>query len=255
MTGQSNNTNDNDFLKQTNATLLQGFDLPTRWLRSEKISRMALIDTGVSAQNPYFSQKALEMIGDRTDWAWHGTAVAGMIAMSVTRPIVLHSYNAVQNGRVQSETVLQLIEAALQDGAQLINVAMNALLDLRTPRGLKLWQQWEHVVSLTQQAGAQLIVSVGNNGLDLDQIASLKLCPAMLPGVLTVGTAETLYANQGKAVDITAPGGTDQLPLITTRSLDYAEYAPSSIRGLPPIFMRSYGTSLAAGLVTGLLLS
>jgi len=94
--------------------------------------------------------------------------------------------------------------------------------------------------------------------MNLDSIFPYRLLPAMLDGVITVGSIEktemTRYSNYGRCVNTFAPGGSRVHPLLTTRSMNSEiDYEDVWIRSLPTEFMRMYGTSLSTGIVTGLI--
>ena len=124
--------------------------------------------------------------------------------------------------------VIQGIDDAIAQHADVINLSLGTLVDLDTGEGAGLKAAFDRVTYAANQAGAVVIASAGNDGLDLSNPRYVEL-PAQARGVLAVvastnpACAENLapgaqcapgpitlpyYSNYGAPLDaIAAPGG------------------------------------------------
>lgn len=124
--------------------------------------------------------------------------------------------------------VIQGIQDAIAEHAGVINLSLGTLVDLDTGEGAGLKAAFDRVTYAATQAGAVVIASAGNDGLDLDNPRYIEL-PAQARGVLAIAAstnpacAENLtpgatcapgtvtlpyYSNYGAALNaIAAPGG------------------------------------------------
>lgn len=124
--------------------------------------------------------------------------------------------------------VIQGIEDALAEHADIINLSLGTLVDLESGEGAGLEATFDRVTYAATQAGAVVIASAGNDGLSLANPRYIEL-PAQARGVLAVvastnpACAEELavgaacaagpitlpyYSNYGAPLDaIAAPGG------------------------------------------------
>lgn len=124
--------------------------------------------------------------------------------------------------------VIQGVQDAIAQHADIINLSLGTLVDLDTGEGAGLEAAFDQVTYAAEQAGAVVIASAGNDGLDLANPRYIEL-PAQARGVLAVvastnpGCAENLmpgaactpgaetlpyYSNYGAPLDaIAAPGG------------------------------------------------
>ncbi|WP_288531527.1 S8/S53 family peptidase [uncultured Secundilactobacillus sp.] len=247
-----------DALDKYNHTLLEEFCRTFEVSTINPIKRIAVIDTGVDRMNPYFISKKICFAGASSDSAWHGTSIVGMVGMSLDENFSVEVFDAFDDYRVDACKVIELARTAILSGNQLILIAMNGLIDTRTLQGRDIHRRWESVERLAEQRGVKIVVSAGNNGINLNKIGQFELLPAMLDSVLTVGagTAKSpeRYSNRGGSINLYAPGGSQKAPLVTTRNRLFAgQYSDEMVLRMPNQYIRMFGTSLSAGIVAGLI--
>jgi hypothetical protein len=169
--------------------------------------RIAVLDTGVTSNRAFSSSiSALNLVGlpaDLADQNGHGTAVASMIIgqSSLTPGVapgaeILSIRIANDLGQSNSFLLAQGIIAAVDGGAQLINISMGSLGDSGLVRS---------AIEYAHAAGAMIIAAAGNNGLDRVSY------PAANHGVIAVGAVDALgnhldFSNTGSEIAISAPG-------------------------------------------------
>jgi subtilisin family serine protease len=124
--------------------------------------------------------------------------------------------------------VIQGIQDAINQHADVINLSLGTIVDLETGEGAGLLAAFDRITYAANQAGAVLVASAGNDGVNLDNPRYIEL-PAQSRGVLAVvastnpACAEDLipgaacapgpitlpyYSNFGAPLDaIAAPGG------------------------------------------------
>lgn len=187
---------------------------------------VAVVDTGVDTQHPDLkgvvsSGPSLTGTG-AGDPNGHGTNVAGIIgaragdgegisgAAAGARILSIRVLGADMQGTTR--LVADGIDAAVAAGAQVINLslgpgpALARTLDLTDP-----------VVPAMQRAVKDGVVIVAAAGND-----AMPLCaqPLVVTGILCVGAVNrqlgpTSYTNYGLRVDVVAPGGDDQDPIVS----------------------------------------
>ncbi|MEO5917268.1 MAG: S8 family serine peptidase [Luteolibacter sp.] len=169
--------------------------------------RIAILDTGVTSSRAFSSSiSAINMVDLPYDLAaqnGHGTAVASMIiGQSSLTPGVAPGSNIlsirIANDFGQSDSFLlaQGIVAAVDGGAQLINISMGSFGDSGLVRD---------AIEYARAAGALIIAAAGNNGTD--QVTY----PAANSGVIAVGAVDALgnhldFSNTGSQISLSAPG-------------------------------------------------
>ncbi|RYD17131.1 MAG: hypothetical protein EOP88_28195, partial [Verrucomicrobiaceae bacterium] len=141
--------------------------------------------------------------GDLSAQHGHGTAVASMIigANSLTPGVApgaeLFSVRIANDlGQSDSFLLAQGIVAAVDSGAQLINISMASPGDSALVR---------NAIEYARAAGSLIIAAAGNNGLDRVSY------PAANAGVIAVGAVDALgnhldFSNSGQQLAISAPG-------------------------------------------------
>lgn len=169
--------------------------------------RIAVLDTGV-ASHPAFSSllswlNLVDMPGDPTAQNGHGTAVASVIigndrlTPGVAPGSEIFSIRIANDlGQSDSFLLAQGIIAAVDGGAQLINISMGSFGDSSLVRS---------AIEYARAAGALIIAASGNNGLDR------VTYPAANPGVIAVGSVDALgnhldFSNTGSQLALSAPG-------------------------------------------------
>lgn len=169
--------------------------------------RIAVLDTGVTANRAFSSAiSSINLVGlpaDLSTQNGHGTGVASMIiGQSSLTPGVAPGADIVSiriaNDLGQSDSYLlaQGIVAAVDGGAQLINISLGSLGDSALVR---------NAIEYARAAGSLIIAAAGNNGLDRVSY------PAANNGVIAVGAVDALgdhldFSNTGSQIAISAPG-------------------------------------------------
>ena len=168
--------------------------------------RIAILDTGVALHSSFIGRiLTMDLIGSSSDPTvlnGHGTAVAStLISSSALTPGVVPGAEilsiriANDNGVSNSWLLAQGIIAAVDGGAQLINISMGSSGDSALVRS---------AIQYARDAGVVIIAAAGNDGSG--QVAK----PAANDGVIAVGAVDAAgnhlaFSNSGK-VDVSAPG-------------------------------------------------
>ena len=169
--------------------------------------RIAVLDTGV-ASHPAFSQalswlNLVDLPGDFSALNGHGTAVASIIigndplTPGVAPGSEIFSIRIANDlGQSDSFLLAKGIMAAVDAGAQLINISMGSFGDSELVRS---------AIAYARASGALIIAASGNNGLER------VTYPAANDGVIAVGSVDALgnhlqFSNTGSQVSISAPG-------------------------------------------------
>jgi len=169
--------------------------------------KIAILDTGVTASNAFSSSISMNNLvalpADLSKQNAHGTAVASMIigqgsltpGVAPSSPIISIR---VANDLGQSDSFLlaQGIVAAVDSGAQLINISLGSFGDSSLVR---------NAIEYAKNAGSLIIAAAGNNGLNRVSY------PAANAGVIAVGAVDALgnhmdFSNTGSQLAISAPG-------------------------------------------------
>ena len=169
--------------------------------------KIAVLDTGVAAHSAFQSLirsiNLVEMPGDLSALNGHGTAVASMIignggmTPGVAPGADIISVRVANDlGMSDSFLLAQGIIAAVDAGAQLINISMGSL----GQSGLL-----DKAIAYASERGALIFAAAGNNGID--QV----YYPAASQGVIAVGAVDATgnhlaFSNTGSQIDISAPG-------------------------------------------------
>ncbi|MEU6661018.1 type VII secretion-associated serine protease mycosin [Streptomyces sp. NPDC046821] len=187
---------------------------------------VAVIDSGVESNNPDLQGRVLDGLdlapkeaGDEhTDYAGHGTGMAGLIAGTGARrggqgafglapgakilPIRMPDGNKVGNRYYASDQFNQAapkaIRFAVDHGAKVINISLGAI-----EGSSKLTDSVDYAL----KKGSLVFASSGNDGEDLNKASY----PAATPGVIAVSAIGkdlhmTPESTHGKQVDMAAPG-------------------------------------------------
>jgi len=177
---------------------------------SGKGIKIAVLDTAIrshiSLENKQVSYIDLvneDAASESTDAKWHATAVASLIAgghpstPGVAPASELLSVKVMtDNGSGDAFTLAKGIYAAIENGAQVINISLGSYSDVAVLRD---------AVTAAVERDVVIVAAVGNDG------STEVLYPARYPGVLGVTAVDadgriTYFANKGESVDLAAPG-------------------------------------------------
>lgn len=170
--------------------------------------RIAILDTGVASSTAFSSQifpiNLVDLPADLSKQNGHGTAAASMIigqnrltpGVAPGTEMVISVRIANDLGQSDSYLLAKGIVAAVDAGAQLINISMASIGDSILVR---------NAIEYARVAGALIVAAAGNNGLDRVSY------PAANDGVIAVGAVDALgnhldFSNTGSQIDISAPG-------------------------------------------------
>lgn len=182
-----------------NLTIFGNFSYYQGWNFTGKGVVVAVIDTGVDYSIQALGGKlGVKVIGgydyvdmdeDPLDLDGHGTAVAGIIAANGTNfkgiapGAKLLAYRIFGlNETVETYMIIQAIERAIEDGADIVNLSLGGGIDRRL-----LWKVGQRAV----QRGVLLVAAAGNDGPDRDSLYA----PASLPPYIGVGATTSPWAN------------------------------------------------------------
>jgi hypothetical protein len=168
---------------------------------------IAVLDTAVDAHRAFSTAiRSIDLVNPSApagDSRGHGTAVASVIAGSDSlTPGVAPSADllsirvADDRGMSDSFQLAKGIHAALENGADLINISMGSQGDSGLVR---------RAVEAALAQGVLIVAAAGNNGIN--QV----FYPAANEGVIAVGAVDATgshlaFSNTGEAIDISAPG-------------------------------------------------
>lgn len=173
---------------------------------------VAVVDTGVSADNPDLAGQVLPGINllnnttDASDDHGHGTHVAGTIAAIANNGIgvagvaphakILPIKVLDSSGSGTNETIANGILEAVRRGARVINLSLGGTDDSQTIRG---------AIAQAESAGVVVVCAAGNDG------NTENFFPAACDGTIAVGALDhsnqrAYFSNYGNYVNIAAPG-------------------------------------------------
>jgi hypothetical protein len=169
--------------------------------------RIAILDTGEVANTAFKSaiqaMNLVDLPSDPSAQNGHGTAVASVIigSNSLTPGVapgaeIISIRIANDNGQSDSYLLAKGIVAAVDAGAQLINISMGSDGDSALVR---------NAIEYARAAGVLIVAAAGNNG------TTQVYYPAANAGVIAVGAVDALgnhldFSNTGTAIAISAPG-------------------------------------------------
>jgi len=168
--------------------------------------RIAVLDTGIASHSSFnssiWSINLVDLPGDLRDWNGHGTAVASLIIGNDSRtPGVAPGADVISvriaddGGRSDSFLIAQGILAAVDAGAQVINISLGSAGDSTLVR---------NAIAYANANGAVIVASAGNDGLNRVSY------PAANTNVIAVGAVDAAgshlqFSNSG-AITAAAPG-------------------------------------------------
>lgn len=238
--------NDPDYGKQWN---LRSINIERAWEDTKGAGvTVAVIDTGVS-RVPDLQQtefvEGYDFVNDKvnaTDDNGHGTHVAGTIAQSTNnnygvagiaykaKIMPLKVLSAGGSGTISD--IAEAIRFAADRGADVINMSLGG-------GGESLVMK--EAIDYAHQKGVVIVAAAGNSNRNAAEY------PARYPHVIGVAATDLAgkkapYSNYGAAVDIAAPGGSNEGKILQ-ETIDP--------RTNQPVFMGFQGTSMAAPHVAG----
>ncbi|MEH7107312.1 S8 family serine peptidase [Bacillus sp. JJ1764] len=214
---------------------------------------VAVIDTGIDFSHPDLKANADEkgsksfVPGLTSPWDGngHGTHVAGSIAANgkvkgVGPDLTVRAYRVFgPTGGAQQSWITDAIVAAANDGVEVINMSIGGWRWMANNYGEKgdsaSMVAYHRAVQYAIQKGVTVVVSAGNDSMDLNNLHDMqaywkanygldikgpsRVAPAQVPGVITVSSSNqwsdkgiAFYSNYGSAIDVAGPGG-DNGPL------------------------------------------
>ncbi|HZL45078.1 MAG TPA: S8 family serine peptidase [Opitutaceae bacterium] len=194
---------------------------PGQWGRGVTI---AVLDSGVAADRTFGTGRVrvldigLGATPGTGSEDGHGTAVAALAAgMAADAPGVAPAANIlsirVTDANAQSDvfTLSQAILAAVDSGAQIINISLG---------GYDTTSLLDNAITYASQRGVVVVASAGN-----DQAAQLTW-PAADPRVVSVGAVDALgqqvtFSNSGSQLQLTAPGYGVQTAWLDGQRVDF----------------------------------
>lgn len=183
-----------------------GLGIPTP---SSKPVVVAVIDTGVNANNPSLAGKVTqgynfynntsEASGSALGTGWHGTAVAGRVidgAGGANIQIMPLQVNDGVSAFLSGSAILKAIYYAVDNGASVINMSFG------TTAYSPLMQQ---AIDYAASKGVIMVAAAGNSGFNNNYY------PAAYNNVIAIGATNAEgkmagFSNFGKYVDLIAPG-------------------------------------------------
>ena len=183
---------------------------------------VAVLDSGVQGSHPDLAGNVIDgrdfIDGDQTpdDQHGHGTNVAGIIVAHAGNGVGVEG--AAPGAKVLSIRVLDAqkrgssdqeiagINAAVESGAQVINLSLNPQLGLNTVAQLLPGDPLVQAIDRAASAGVVVVASAGNDGIPLCNqpiLASKILCV----GAINRARQRSSYSNYNVRVDLVAPGG------------------------------------------------
>lgn len=193
---------------------LQNLNVPQAWqvTMGEGVV-VAVVDTGVSENEDGFfkllrGRDFVDNDNDPTDLNGHGSHVAGTIAQAsnngkgvagVAPKVAILPVRVLDaNGSGDNNGVAEGIIWAVDNGANIINLSLGSHEESETV---------SDAVAYAYENNVTVVAATGNDGFT-DFIGF----PAALPTAIAVGSVDVknhvaFYSNQGKQIDIVAPGG------------------------------------------------
>ncbi|MEM0118708.1 MAG: S8 family serine peptidase [Conexivisphaerales archaeon] len=160
---------------------------------------VAVIDTGVDSNIPALAGKVVggynfvDNNNNITDTDGHGTAVASIIAADsktfkgVAPDAKILAYKIFSLNETTSALVVEAIDRAASDGANIINLSLGGSLDSET-----LWK----IGYALEQKGIALVAAAGNEGPSLQTLSS----PGDLAPYLSVGASTSSFTDSPMAL-------------------------------------------------------
>jgi len=288
---------DNYQIKSSNIydELLWDIKLVTNNYASYRLSKgssdikVGIIDSGIDFNHPALKDNIIGLghsfvPGETStqDYLGHGTMVAGVIAADgkmrgIAPEVGLVPYKVFDSNGANSSWVIEAIIQATNDDMDVVNLSLSTFKSLKNKEDKAIIKAYEKAFKYAQKNNTTLVVSAGNEGLDIsnpkqlaEQLEKPKDLIIHLPGgsnhLITVAATNkknTLadYSNYGKNVSILAPGGSYEFDAetyaldltsmtLTTFPTNLPQTFISQHLGLDHGYEMTVGTSVAAPKVT-----
>ena len=169
---------------------------------------VAVIDTGVDANHPFFQGRVLTNLGynfvsgnlNSLDDHGHGTHVSGTIADCTPANVKIIPVKALTAGGYGTTAHIAFaIRHSAEKGAKVINMSLGG------PHSDQTYLQ-KNAVDYAEELGALVVASAGNEMMDASYSA-----PASFPNVIAVAASDledapAWFTNFGNTINIAAPG-------------------------------------------------
>lgn len=222
---------------------------------------VAVIDSGVDADHPDLAGRVLPAVNyvageTAADGFGHGTHIAGLIAAGLNdsrgvagpAPMVqIKPYKVLNSsGSGYVSAIAAAIGDATDAGAGVINMSLQYYF-VSSPV--------QEAVEFAASEGVLMVAAAGNGRNCPACLYDMVAYPAAHPDVIAVAALDesdsrALYSNYGPEIDVAAPGGSATRRMLSTwSSAASSGVACQSVSGGK--YCASYGTSQAAGVVSG----
>lgn len=177
-----------------------------------------------------------ELFNCDTGTFWHGTHVAGIVAavdngmgvVGIAPEATIVGVKALHAGSGSFGSVIQaILYAAGEARADIINMSLGAVFPRGHRDGAELTSALNRAVNFASRNGALVVVSAGNNALDMDRTANYIVTPAESGNAIAISSTAPMnwasgatdysrpasYSNYGNSlVWVSAPGGDGAYP-------------------------------------------
>ena len=170
---------------------------------------VAVIDSGLDAEHPFFAERVndgYDFIRDQTDVIdgyGHGTHVSGIVVDNTRSNVKISPYRVLNSdGHGDYAVTCKAIEYAVKHGADVINMS----LGWEKSKYPNAFATFQSALNLANANNVSVVVTAGNNSYDAN-----NKTPASNDNVITVSAIDsegnpTLFSNFGNCVDVAAPG-------------------------------------------------
>lgn len=238
-------------------------------ISSQKI-KIAVIDSGIDGAHPELKDNLvhgrnyIKGTSEYEDVFGHGTQIAGVID-TINPNAKLLSYkvmNSMNDG--ESETIIQAIYDAVDDGVHIINISSGSYKDPNNVKDKEIIEKYTQAIQYAKKNNVIIVASAGNDGRNMLDYNKIHV-PSDIKEVVRVGATNKKgelanYSNYGD-IDLVAPSGYFGENYAMKKIIDVTEmtmtYSPiKSVNyfgkavGLPEGYTLSFGTSIATAMVT-----
>ena len=165
---------------------------------------VAVIDSGCSVEEAYadrISDKARSFAGtDGTDEYGHGSQMASLILANTPESVRIMPLKVMDgSGVAETADVAEALSYAYENGADVISLSLNAILSGEEDR-------LTFLINEITQAGVPVIVSAGNDRMNVKSLFPANVESAMVIGAANGDYAACDFSNYGDTVDFCAYG-------------------------------------------------
>lgn len=171
---------------------------------------VAVLDTGFDYSHSFFDSSRItdskvnsdDSSENTNDGYGHGTFVAGVIHNNTTSNVEISIYKVLgDNGGTKSKfKLIQTIVAAVNDGADVINMSLGGLADLFT------YLHFLDAISYAEEKGVPVVVAAGNDGVRLTTEVPATISEAITVAAVNPDLTPSDFSNYGSYIDVAAPG-------------------------------------------------